>query len=281
MVAAGGDGAGCISSERFGTDFNQADQLFFDQIVEAAVDDELHQTAAVNPEGKFELVFKNLIERLFVERMDQNEEIFVRYMNDQPFRQVVSEWMASEAYRRLRSGKPDSLDPETLPSDSGFGDLQIVEGRPEERYATCVSLVPLAIAAGAFGDPQYVEDDNWEWVTIDSGQRLRPGMFVARIIGRSMEPAIPDGAYCLFAAPVASARNSKTVLVQLRDAIDPETGERYTVKRYKSKKTQDGNSWPHTTITLEPLNLDFLPIVLTSAEFVDVVASHPVSSGGG
>ena len=29
-----------IVNERFGTDFNQADQLFFDQIVQAAVTDE-------------------------------------------------------------------------------------------------------------------------------------------------------------------------------------------------------------------------------------------------
>ena len=65
-----------IVNERFGTDFNPADQLFFDQIVEAAVaDDALRQAAAVNPGDKFELVFKNLLENLFVERMDQNEEI--------------------------------------------------------------------------------------------------------------------------------------------------------------------------------------------------------------
>ena len=37
--------------------------------------------AAVNPRDRFELVFKNLLETLFVERMDQNEEIFVRLMN--------------------------------------------------------------------------------------------------------------------------------------------------------------------------------------------------------
>ena len=52
---------------------------------------------------KFELVFKNLLENLFVERMDQNEEIFVRFMNDVPFQRLVTTWMASEAYRRLRS----------------------------------------------------------------------------------------------------------------------------------------------------------------------------------
>jgi type I restriction enzyme, R subunit len=93
-----------LVNERFGTEFNQADQLFFDQIVEAAVgDDGLRQAAAVNPEDKFELVFRHLLERLFVERMDQNEEIFVRYMNDASFRDIVSAWMASEAYRRLRT----------------------------------------------------------------------------------------------------------------------------------------------------------------------------------
>ena len=93
-----------IVNERFGTDFNQADQLFFDQIVEAAMtDDGLRQAAAVNPGDKFELVFKGLLENLFVERMDQNEEIFVRFMNDASFQKLVTAWMASEAYRRLRS----------------------------------------------------------------------------------------------------------------------------------------------------------------------------------
>ena len=93
-----------VVNERFGTDFNQADQLFFDQIVEAAMaDDGLRQAAAVNPGDKFELVFKNLLEKLIVERMDQNEEIFVRFMNDAPFQKIVTEWMASEAYGRLRS----------------------------------------------------------------------------------------------------------------------------------------------------------------------------------
>jgi type I restriction enzyme, R subunit len=92
-----------VVNERFGTDFNQADQLFFDQIVEAAMaDDGLRQAAAVNPGDRFELVFRNLLEKLFVERMDQNEEIFVRFMNDQPFQKIVTAWMGSEAHRRLR-----------------------------------------------------------------------------------------------------------------------------------------------------------------------------------
>lgn len=91
-----------VVNDRFGTDFNQADQLFFDQIVEAAIlDAALKQAAAVNPGDKFELVFKNLLEALFVERMDQNEEIFARFMNDKSFQKVVTGWLSSEAYRKL------------------------------------------------------------------------------------------------------------------------------------------------------------------------------------
>jgi type I restriction enzyme R subunit len=96
-----------VVNDRFGTDFNQADQLFFDQIVEAAISDAaLRQAAAVNPGDKFELVFKNLLETLFVERMDQNEEIFARFMNDKSFQKVVTGWLPSEAYRKLRLPSP-------------------------------------------------------------------------------------------------------------------------------------------------------------------------------
>jgi type I restriction enzyme R subunit len=96
-----------VVNDRFGTDFNQADQLFFDQIVEAAVlDAGLKQAAVVNPGDKFELVFKNLLEALFVERMDQNEEIFARFMNDKAFQKLVTNWLSTEAYRKLRLPLP-------------------------------------------------------------------------------------------------------------------------------------------------------------------------------
>src|SRR4029434_8952854 len=130
-----------LVNERFGTDFNQADQLFFDRIVEAAMaDDGLRQAAAVNPGDKFELVFKHLIENLFVERMDQNEEIFVRFMNDVSFQKVVTAWMASEAYKRLRR---DAARESTAVAPRGGTTearpkLQIVQPHPEERYVTCV-----------------------------------------------------------------------------------------------------------------------------------------------
>ncbi len=260
-----------VVNERFGTDFNQADQLFFDQIVAAAMnDDGLRQAAAVNPGDKFELVFKNLLDKLFVERMDQNEEIFVRFMNDEPFQKVVTAWMASEAYRRLRSGA-DAANPaiSNLPPR-----LRLVEPKPAERYVTCVPLVPLKVAAGAFGDPQHVDEAGFAWVSVETRHRLRRGMFVAQVVGKSMEPAIPDGAYCLFAAPVEGTRQGKTVLVELQDGADPETGQRYTVKRYDSEKVAKGDSWEHARITLKPNNPAFAPIELLSgaSERLRVVA---------
>ena len=72
------------------------------------------------------------------------------------------------------------------------------------------------------------------------------------------------------------------MLVQLRDSTDPETSQRYTVKRYDSEKAQAGDAWHHEKITLKPVNPDFNAIVLTDmnegefeviAEVVEVLAS--------
>jgi len=161
----------------------------------------------------------------------------------------------------FQTGEAQAAAPKVIPFRP-----RIVQPGPKERYVTCVPLVPLKVAAGAFSDPQHVDDAGFEWTAVETRHRLRPGMFVAQVVGKSMEPAIPDGAYCLFAAPVGGTRQGKTVLVQLRDATDPESGERYTVKRYESEKARDGDLWRHTTITLKPVNPDFKPIVLTSAD---------------
>ena len=93
-------------NERFGTDFNDADQLFFDQIIEAAMLDEtLQQAAAVNPKDKFALVFGNLLETYFIERMEQNEEIFSRFMNEADFQGMVTKWISTQVYERFNKGK--------------------------------------------------------------------------------------------------------------------------------------------------------------------------------
>ena len=137
--------------------------------------------------------------------------------------------------------------------------------------------MPLKVAAGNFGEPQTVEETEWDrdWVEIDTSRRLRKGMFVAQVVGKSMEPAIPDGAYCLFGSPVEGTRQGRTVVVLLRDTADPETAQRFTVKRYESEKavSEDG-TWRHVKVWLKPVNRDFEPIMLTCDDegSVEVVA---------
>lgn len=95
-----------LINERFGTEFNQADQYFFDQIVETAIMDEgIIKAANVNPEDKFELVFKNLLQNLFIERIDQNEDIFSRFMNEPEFQQLVTSWLSMKAYNKIKTLK--------------------------------------------------------------------------------------------------------------------------------------------------------------------------------
>lgn len=91
-----------LINERFGEDLNEADQLFFDQITEAATQvDAIRQAAENNPIGKFQLVFSEILESLFIERMDLNEDLFAKYMNDPEFKELASEWLGQQVYSKI------------------------------------------------------------------------------------------------------------------------------------------------------------------------------------
>ncbi len=160
--------------------------------------------------------------------------------------------------------------------------FRVVEGRPDQRFKTCVPLLTLEAAAGLFSEAQGVDQvEGAEWVEPNTGRALREGMFVARVKGRSMEPRIPDGSYCLFVGPVEGGRNGRVVLVEHRKANDPDNGGRYTVKLYRSRKDEhDDGTWAHAEIRLMPINRDFPAIDLEAedaeslrvvAEFVEVL----------
>lgn len=91
-----------VVNSRFGTEFNQADQYFFDQIVETAIaDEDIIKAAQSNPQDKFTLMFKSVLQQLFIERIDQNEEIFARYMDEKDFNKSVTELLAKIAYKKI------------------------------------------------------------------------------------------------------------------------------------------------------------------------------------
>lgn len=91
-------------NERFGTDFKPADQLFFDQVAETAAANETLQAAAkVNKMEDFAYVFNRMLEGLFIERMEGNEDIFNRLMKDDEFRTIAASHLVREVYERLRN----------------------------------------------------------------------------------------------------------------------------------------------------------------------------------
>jgi type I restriction enzyme, R subunit len=91
-------------NERFGTEFTPADQLFFEQIKETALENEhLRKAANANTMENFEPVFNKELENLFVERMEGNEEIFVRLMNDEAFRAIAATHLMKAVYKQIKS----------------------------------------------------------------------------------------------------------------------------------------------------------------------------------
>jgi SOS-response transcriptional repressor LexA len=133
-------------------------------------------------------------------------------------------------------------------------------------FRTHLPLYTLRAAATKFGADEAVEEEGW--VAAPEGLRLSEGMFVVHVEGRSMEPRIPDGSLNIFRAPVVGSRQGKIVLVELRDVH-----ERYTVKRYTSKKIVRGDDdWEHATIRLEPLNPEFEAFELRPDQIKSVIA---------
>ncbi|WP_323658218.1 type I restriction endonuclease subunit R [Pectobacterium versatile] len=95
-------------NERFGTEFTPADQLFFDQVRETAVaNEQLRQAVKANSIDNFAPVFNKMLENLFIERMEGNEEIFMRLMNDEAFRDIASGHLMRAVYQQVKSTTGD------------------------------------------------------------------------------------------------------------------------------------------------------------------------------
>jgi type I restriction enzyme R subunit len=90
-------------NERFGTAFTEADQLFFDQVRATAEHDEkIVEAAQANNLANFSAYFGRVLDDLFIQRMEGNDEIFNRVMSDPSFRRAAQEHLAKDVYERLR-----------------------------------------------------------------------------------------------------------------------------------------------------------------------------------
>ncbi len=99
-----------VLNDRFGTEFTQADQLLFDQFIqEAKQDAEVVERALANPLDNFELAMKPKVEGLMIDRMDQNQEIVNRYLNDPTFQAAAFKAIVKQIYNEIR--RPSSNPP--------------------------------------------------------------------------------------------------------------------------------------------------------------------------
>ena len=116
---------------------------------------------------------------------------------------------------------------------------------------------PLRAVAGRFGAFQHVEPEAW----IRPTGRTAPArdLFVARVVGESMNRRIPGGSFCVFRAPAIAPLEGKIVLAQHRGLDDPEQGGQYTVKRYRNAGR---------TVRLEPLSTSrrYRPAILSDKD---------------
>ncbi|MBR4189994.1 MAG: hypothetical protein IKQ55_08540 [Kiritimatiellae bacterium] len=161
--------------------------------------------------------------------------------------------------------------PDSAPSVRVLSGEEVAEAL---RFVRFLPLYSLKAACGRFGDGEAVEPEGWVEV---EGARPDRRMFAVRAAGRSMEPLIRDGDFCVMRAGVEGSREGRIVLAQHRGVADPESGGAYSIKRYRSEKraTSDG-SWRHERIVLEPLNRDFDAIEIgeEDADGVRIVAER-------
>jgi type I restriction enzyme R subunit len=93
-----------VINERYGLDLGEADQLLFDQFEESwAADEGLAARARTNTFENFRLVFDRTFFETVVKRMDQNEDIFKRVLDDSDFQKTVLDYYAERLYERLRA----------------------------------------------------------------------------------------------------------------------------------------------------------------------------------
>ncbi len=89
-------------NDRFGTAFTETDRLFLEQLEQdGANDEEISETALANPFEKFDLVVRQLIPKLLIDRMAGNDEIVSRCFNNPDFQEIVYAGLARGIYEAV------------------------------------------------------------------------------------------------------------------------------------------------------------------------------------
>ena len=252
-----------VINEKFGTEFDAQDLV--DGVIDQLVNDPgLQQAASVNDKGSFNIPFVEALDDALVERHAKHGDFINQVFEDEGLGAFFRSVMLDRVYGHFKEAAQEE------PGDGAqvlpFRRIPLEHAKP---FENCVPALDLKVAAGGWSADQVVEDGpgHYEWVAFDG--RTKPGkdIFVAQVVGESMNRRIPNGAWCVWrSTPGCDGKSgAEIVLAQHRDIQDPELGGRYTVKTYMSEREQaDDGTWQHTRITLKPdsANPNYEAIVL-------------------
>jgi type III restriction enzyme len=161
--------------------------------------------------------------------------------------------------------------------DAGRGrPLQVLPAvGADEQFLSALPVYELAEKTVNWGSD--VEPAVVGWARVPR-RPLDVDMFVARVVGHSMEPGIPEGAWGLFRSfptdglPSPTALDERRVVARLSSGTDVETGT-YTLKRWKVTKV--AMSGEVIEVALRPDNRALQSHIVTPADrMVHVVAEY-------
>jgi type I restriction enzyme R subunit len=93
-------------NERFGTEFTEADQLFFDSIQkDAASNEKLKQAAQANDKNKFGFALRDELKKIISGRMESNEKIVNKFFESEEFKEQVTKYMIDKVYEEIMAGE--------------------------------------------------------------------------------------------------------------------------------------------------------------------------------
>lgn len=119
------------------------------------------------------------------------------------------------------------------------------------------------------------------WVDLGRPSAPPPGLFVAEVVGQSMEPRIPGGSLCLFGPAGPPPHGKRIFLVSVGSNVDDDASASFFLKRITAIRRLGGG---RRRITLESINPTVKPLSIETyadddlrvvAELQSVLVSDP------
>lgn len=261
---ATGTGSGKIPTEKLSTIINALNERFglelpehINKKLEGVSDaltgsEEIRLAARANDKANFAHVFGPAIEGKIAEHHDDLTDFVTLFFEDDAIRTFLKKRMLDEVYERVREPEADVLP---------FRRVSVEDVRP---FVNAVPVYDLKIAAGRFSAeqsvaevPQQHEVENpgaFVWAAPAGKQKASLGLFVAQVVGESMNRRIPNEAWCLWRLRPTNAQG-KVVLAQHSDVQDTNLGA-FTVKLYESEVVEEHGVLVRKRVTLRPDSLD-------------------------